>query len=80
MYFFSFFFSFLFFLLFMVVSVAYGSSQARGRIGAAAADLHHSHSKTGSEPHLQPTSQLMATLDLQSSEQGQGSNPSSHGY
>ena len=31
---------------------AYGSSQARGWIRAAAAGLHHSHSKTRSEPHL----------------------------
>ena len=29
-------------LLFRAVPVAYGSSQARGRIGAAAAGLHHS--------------------------------------
>ena len=32
--------------------VAYGSSQARGQIGAAAASLHHSHSNSGSEPCL----------------------------
>ena len=37
---------------------AYGSSQARGRIGAAVASLCYSHSNTGSELHLQPTSQL----------------------
>ena len=37
--------------------MAYRSSQARGQIGAAAASLHHSHSNTGSEPHLQPTPQ-----------------------
>ena len=43
--------------------VAYGSSQARSRIGAAAASLHHSHSNAISEPRLQPTPQLMATLD-----------------
>ena len=30
--------------------MTYGGSQARGRIGAAAAGLHHSHSNTGSEP------------------------------
>ena len=29
--------------------VPYSSSQARGQIGAAAAGLHHSHSKPGSE-------------------------------
>ena len=41
----------------------YGGSQARGPIGAVAASLHQSHSNSGSEPHLQPTPQLMATLD-----------------
>ena len=39
-------------LLFMAAPATFGSSQARGRIGAAAAGLHHSHSKAGSEPHL----------------------------
>ena len=58
---------------------AYGGSQARGRIGAVAAGLHHSHSNVGSEPHLQPTSQLMATLDPQTTEGGQGSNLHPHG-
>ena len=42
---------------------AYGGSQARGQIGAAAAGLRHSHSHTRSEPHLQPTPQLTATPD-----------------
>ena len=31
---------------------AYGGSQARGLIGAAATGLRHSHSHTGSEPRL----------------------------
>ena len=44
--------------------MAYGGSQARGRIGATAAGLRHSHSNTGSEPCLQPTPQLTAALDL----------------
>jgi len=44
--------------------VAYGGSQARGPIGATAPSLHHSHSNTGSKPHLQPTPQLKATPDL----------------
>ena len=61
-------------------SVAYGSSQvARGRIGAAAASLCHSHSNVGSEQHLKPIPQLIAMLDP-STEQGQGSNLHFHGY
>ena len=32
-------------------------------IGAAVAGLRHSHSHTGSKPHLQPTPQLKAMLD-----------------
>ena len=44
--------------------MAYGSSQARGRIGAVAAGLRHSHSNARSEPSLQPTPQLMATQIL----------------
>ena len=39
-----FFFFFFFFLLFRVALVAYGISQARGWVGAAAAGLCHSHS------------------------------------
>ena len=50
-------------LLFRAVPTAYGGSQARGLIGATAASLHHSHSNARTEPHLRPTSQLMATLD-----------------
>ena len=52
-----------FFFLFRAVPVAYGGSQARGRIGTVAADLHHSHSSTISKPCLRPTPQRMATLD-----------------
>ena len=51
------------FLLFRAAPVAYGSSQARGRIGATAAGLHHSHSNAGSEPRLLPTPQFMTMLD-----------------
>ena len=43
--------------------MAYGSSQARDRIGAVAAGLRHRHSNLGSEPRLQPTPQLTETLD-----------------
>ena len=54
-------------VVFLVISwaapAAYGGSQARGRIGAVAAGLCQSHSNEGSEPHLQPTPQLTATLD-----------------
>ena len=59
------FFYFFFFslLLSRAASAAYGGSQARGPIRATAAALHHSHSNTGSEPHLQPTPQLMAMPD-----------------
>ena len=75
-------FLFLFFvfllLLFRAKSMAYGVSQARGQIGATAAGLRHSN--TGSEPHLWPTQQLMATRDSWLNEQGQRSNPHSHGY
>ena len=45
-------FIYLFFLLFRA---AYGSSQTRSPIGAAAAALHHSHSNAGSELYLRPT-------------------------
>ena len=42
----------------MAAPAAYGSSRARGQIGAAAASLHHSRRKTGFELHLQPMPQL----------------------
>ena len=73
-------FFFFFFGLFRASLVAYGGSQARGRFGAAAAGLHHSHSNTGSEPCLRPTPQLMAMPDPQYTEQGQGPSLSPHGY
>ena len=54
----------IFFLVFSrAAPMAYGGSQARGLIGAAAASLHHSHSNARSEPRLQPTPQLTATRD-----------------
>ena len=57
-----FFFSFLFL---RAASVAHGRSQARGLIGATAADLHHSYSCSTprSELHVWPTLQLEAMLD-----------------
>ena len=61
------FFGFLFFVfvfcLFRATPATYESSQVRGRIGATAAGLHHSHSNMGSELCLRPTLQLVATLD-----------------
>ena len=53
----------LFFFSFRAIPTAYGGSQARGRIGAVATGLHHSHSNAASEPHLQPTPQLTAMPD-----------------
>ena len=44
--------------------MAHGDSQAKGLIRAVVAGLHWGHSNAGSEPHLRPTSQLMATPDL----------------
>ena len=49
--------------LFRAAPAAYGGSQARGLIGAAAAGLHHSHSNSGSKPCLRATPQLTATPD-----------------
>ena len=50
-------------LLFMTAPAAYGGPQARGRIRATAAGLHHSHSNARSDPHLRPTPQLTAMPD-----------------
>ena len=72
--------TFFFSLLFRDAPMAYGSYQARHQIGVAAASLHHRQSNVGSELHLRPTSQLMATPDLWPIEQGQGSNLCPHGY
>ena len=52
------------FFFFRATPMAYGGSKTRGRTRAAASSLHHSHSNVGSKPHLLPTPQLMATLDL----------------
>ena len=59
-------FVFVFFRLFAIswaAPVAYGGSQVRGRIGAIAAGLHHSHSSARSKPRLRPTPQLTAKSD-----------------
>ena len=53
---------FFFFFFFRAVPLAYGSSQARGQIRAAAPGLHHSHSSTRSNLHLQPIPQPTVML------------------
>ena len=53
--------NFFIFCLFRAALSAYGGSQARGRIRAAAAGLCQSHSNTGSELRLQATPQLTST-------------------
>ena len=63
---------FLLLLFLRATLAAYGSSWARGRIGATAAGLHHSHSNEGSQLRLRPTPQLLETLDPQPREQGRG--------
>ena len=73
-------FHFLFFLLFRNAPTAYGGSQARGPIGATAADLHHSHGNWGSELRLQPTPQIIAAPNPRPTEQGQGSHPQPCGH
>ena len=55
------FYLFIYFFLSTAAPVVYGSSQARGQIGTAAADLCHSNKR--SKPCLWPTPQLTATLD-----------------
>ena len=66
---------FFFFCFFRATPAAYGSSQARGRIRAVVAGLHHSHSNMGSEPPLRPIPQLTAMPDPEPTEQGQGKKP-----
>ena len=72
-------FLFFYFCLLRATPLAYGGSQARGWIGGTATGLHHGHSKVGSDPHMWPTPQLMATLDCLTTEQGQGLNLCPHG-
>ena len=70
---------FFFFGLFRAAPMAYAGSQARGRIRTVASGLHHGHSNARSEPRLQTTPQLTATLDPLPIEQGQGSSMHPHG-
>ena len=68
------------FFFLTAAGAAYGSSWARGQMRAAAAGLYHSHSKAGSQPHLQPTLQLVAMPDPLPTERDQGLNPHTHGH
>ena len=68
---------FCFLFYFRAEPVAYGSSRAKGWIGGAAADLHHSHSNARSELWLWLTPQLMATLDPLTHWAGPGIEPPS---
>ena len=72
-------FVFIFFQLPYAAPTAYGNSQARGRTGAVAAGLLHSHSNSGTKPRLRPTPQLTAMLDSSPTEQGQRWNLCPHG-
>ena len=69
-----------FFGLFKSALSAYGSSQARGRIGDAAVSLRHSHSNARSELHLQPTLHLhqRQILNPLSKAEGSNSHPQRH--
>ena len=49
------------FLLFRAIPTANGSSQAKGRIRATAAGLHHGHSNVGSQLHLEPAASVTYT-------------------
>ena len=75
---FFFLFFFFFFFLFRATPMAYGSSQPRDQIGAAASG--HNRSNSGSKLSLQPIPQLTATPDPSPTERGQGSNPHPHGF
>ena len=74
----------MFYFLFLEPHLAYGGSQVRSG-GSQARELqlpaHATATETpGSEPHLQPTPQLMAMPDPQPTEQGQVLNPQPHGW
>ena len=55
--------TYFFFFLFRAAPTAYGSSQTRDPIGAAAAGLHHSHCNPESKPQLRPMTRLAGTMD-----------------
>ena len=59
----TFIYMFVIYCLFKASPVAYGSSQARGRIRDVAAGLHHSHSNVGSKLHLHHSSRQCQILN-----------------
>ena len=67
-----------FFFFFCLLPVAYGGSQARGQIGAVAANLHHSPA-IPDRSHVCDKPQLTAKPDPLPTEQGQGLNLCPHG-
>ena len=74
------FFGLFFFFFFRAAPTACGGSQARGSNQSyICRPMPEPHSSARSEPRLQPTPQLPATLDPQPTERGQGSNPQPHG-
>ena len=60
------------FLFSRATPMAYRGYQARSLIRVVAAGQHQSHSNTGSEMHLLPIAQLIATPDPSPTELGQG--------
>ena len=63
----------------MAIPEAYVSSQVRGQIGATAANICHSHSNIGSEPHLQIMLLVQHCQILNPMKQGRGLNLHLHG-
>ena len=54
----------IYFLFFRATPAAYGGSQARGQTGAATANLHDSHSNTGSLTHCDARDQIGILMDI----------------
>ena len=60
--------------------MAYGGSQARGLIGATAASICHNHSNIGIRASSVTYTTAHGNAGSLTPEQGQGLNPSPHGY
>ena len=69
-----------YFFLFRATPVTYRSSQAKGRMRAAAAGLCHSHSNARLELCMQPAHSSWQHWIFNPNEQDQGSNLHPHGY